>query len=281
MALTDIEKSYLYDYSMQLLQQDMLTNKLFGASGVGRDLRSLVLGAPVRAATFTNPFEEAISGTLRGDAAAVRQASRNVGEAASMMGVARTEMATINDALNDMEDMIDKINSGELDGTSAVVQSDYDALVDKINGTISNADFNGIAMLDSSQWGTDQIDANGNVYIQSSKDGGFNITFHSVDTPSSGVAWADLDGTDLGADGTRATQLGYVQTLQSEMSSILNVYEGKEDSLQSQELNLQSQAQLLDQAAQLRKPSDPDYSLEQLLADLIARDTGTIYSGSG
>ncbi|WP_316900667.1 flagellin [Pseudodesulfovibrio indicus] len=281
MALTDIEKSFIYDYSMQMLQQDMLTNRLFGSSSVGMDLRSLVLGGPVRAATFTNPFEEAISGTLRGDAAAVRQAANNVGEAASMMGVARTEMATIVDALNDMENMIDQINSGELDGTSSVVQADYDALRDKITGAISGADFNGIAVLDSDQWGTDQIDANGNVFIQSSKDGGFNITFHSVDTPSSGVNWADLDGTALAVDGTRATQLGYVQSLQSEMSSIMNVYEGKEDSLQSQQLNLESQSQLLDQAAQIRKPSDPDYSLEQLLADLIARQTGTIYDGTG
>ena len=281
MALTDLEKSYIYDYSMQLLQQDMLINQLFGGSVVGQNLRSLVLGQPVRAATFTNPFEEAMSGSLRGDAGAVRQASRNVGEAAAMMGVARTEMATVVDALQDMEDMIDQINSGELDGTSAVVQADYDALVDKIEGTISNADFNGIAVLDSTQWNTDQIDANGNVYIQSSKDGGFNITFHSIDDPSSGVNWSDLSGAALGAAGTRATQLGYVQSLQSEMESILSVYQGKEDSLQSQELQLQSQAQLLDQAAQLRKPSDPNYSLEQLLADLIARETGTIFDGNG
>lgn len=95
------------------------------------------------------------------------------------------------------------------------------------------------------------------------------------------MSWSDLDGASLGADGTRATQLGYVQSLQSEMSSILSIYEGKEDSLQAQQLSLESQAQLLDQAAQIRKPSDPDYSLERLLADLIARQTGTIYDGNG
>jgi flagellin len=281
MALTDIEKSFLYTYSQQLLQQDMLTNQLFGSSAVGRDLRSMVLGDPVKATTFTNPFEQAMSGTLRADAQSVRQASRNVGEAAAMMGVARTEMATIVDAVNDMEDMIDKINSGELDGSSAVVQSDYDALRDKITGAISGADYNGIAMLDSSQWDTSQIDANGNVYIQSSANGGFDITFHSVDAPSSGVNWSDLDGTDLGDAGTRATQLGYVQTLQSEMESILDVYQGKEDSLQSQEIQLQSQAQLLDKAAQMRMPSDPDYSLEKLLADLVAEQLGSIVDSTG
>ena len=281
MALTDVEKNFLYNYSSQLLTQDMLTNSLFAGSKVGQDLRSLVLGGQVRATTFTNPFEDAISGTLRADAQTTRQASRNVGEAAAMTGVARTEMATIVDALNNMEDIIDDINNGELDGSSAVVQSDFNALRDKITGTYAGADYNGIAVLDSSQWGTNQIDSNGNVFIQSNKNGGFNVTFHAVDNPISGVNWTDLDGADLAASGTRATQLSNVQTLKSEMEAILSNYETRESSLQSQEMNLMSQAQILDGAAQLRKPSDPNYSLEKLLADLIVRESGTLYDSSG
>jgi flagellin len=190
-------------------------------------------------------------------------------------------MATISTALRDMEEIIDKINSGELDGSSSVVQGDYNALRDKITGVISDTDFNGISMLDSSKWGTEQIDSGGKVFIQSSTGGGFDISFHSVDTPASGVDWADLSGADLGADGTRATQLGYVQTLASEMESIQDMYQSKEDSLSSQELSLQSQAQILDNAAQLRKPSDPGYTLEKLLADLILRDSGTIIDSQG
>ncbi|BDQ36123.1 hypothetical protein SYK_04830 [Pseudodesulfovibrio nedwellii] len=277
MSLSDIEKNFLYTYSSQLLQQDMLTNQLFGASKMGQDLRSLVLGGPVRAETFTNPFEEAISGQLRSDAGATRQASRNVGEAASMVGVARTDMATIADALEDMEDIIDKINTGELDENSAVVKADYDALLDKITGTISNSDYNGIALLDGSQWGTDQIDATGNVHIQSSKSGGFDVTFHNVD----GYDWTVFDSADLVDAGDRATQLASVQSYLSDMSAIQDVYAGKEDSLQAQELHLQSQAQLLDQAAQMRKPSDPSYSMEQLLADLIIRESGTLFDSNG
>ncbi len=279
MALTDIEKNFIYNYSTQLLQQDMLTNQLFGSSKVGQDLRSMVLGKSVRATTFTNPFEEAISGTLRANAGSTRQASSNVGEAASMVGVARTDMAVIVDALEDMEDIIDKIETGELDQTSNVVQADYNALRDKITGTITNSDFNGIALLDGTQWGTDQIDSNGNVYIQTSDDGGFNITFHNVN----GYSWSSLVGSELdnSSGGDRAAQLALVQSFKSDMESILSIYEGKEDSLQSQETYLQSQAQLLDQAAQMRKPSDTNYSLEKLLADLIAQDTGTIFSGLG
>ena len=257
----------------------MLTNQLFGSSSVGSDLRSLVLGGPVRATTFTNPFEQAMSGTLRADAGSTRQAARNVGEAASMMGIARNDVATIVDSLSDMEDIIDRINSGELDETSAVVQADYDALRDKITGIISGSDYNGIALLDGSQWDTDQIDATGNVHIQTSDDGGFDVTFRDID----GYSWTDLQGSELddGAGGDIATQLATVQSFLSDMEAVLSIYEGKEDSLAAQQLQLESQAQLLDQAAQTRMPSDPNYSLEKLLADLVAEQVGTIVNSSG
>lgn len=281
MALTDLEKTYLYNYSQQLLQQDMLTNQLFGASKVGQNLRSLVLGEPVRAQTFTNPFEEAISGKLRGDAGAIRQAAKNVGEAASMMGIAQEAMSTITDSLREMEEIAEKVKSGEYDGTAASVQSDYNQLRDKIISIYENTDFNGIYMLDSGKWDTDQIDSSGNVYIQSSKDGGFNITFHAVDDATSSYDWTDLDGADLAAAGTTDTQLQILDNLKTEMDIIQDLYDSKVSTLQSQQVSLEGQAQLLDQAAQLRKPSDPNYSLEKLLADLVAQQVGTIVDSSG
>ena len=279
MALTDIEKSLLFNYSQQLLQQDMLTNQLFAGSRVGQDLRSMVLGKSPGATIFTNPFEEAISGTLRTDADVTRQAARNVGEAASMMGVARTSMSTIVDALSSMESIIEDIEAGNLSATSDVVKADYDALRDKITGTISSTDYNGIYMLDSTQWGTDQISSGGQVYIQSSKDGGFNISFHAVDGGSSSSDWSDLSGADLAAN--LAEQKSFVDDLKGWAGSIEDMYGVKEDNLESQQVQLESQAQLLDSAAQMRKPNDPDYSLEKLLADLIIRETGTIYDTNG
>lgn len=276
MALSDVERQFIYNYSMQLLQQDILTNSLFAGSSVGRDLRSMVLAKqPVQ--PLTNPFEAAITGTLRGDAAQVRQSSRNVQEAASMVGTARTGVAQIADALSDMEDIIDKINSGELDQTSAVVQSDYDALRDKIEGLVSSTDYNGIAMLDSSQWGTNQIDSNGNVYIQSTRDGGFDVTFHAMDD----IDWSQLIGSQLddSGGGDRAAQLALVQNYQGQVDAILDVYEKKEDSLNSQVLHLESQAQVIDQAVAARSPETTN-SVEQLLLNLLLKETGTVVDES-
>lgn len=280
MALTDLEKTFIYNYSQQLLQQDMLTNSLFAGSKVGQDLRSMVLGDNTRATTFTNPFEEAISGTLRADAGATRQAARNVGEAASMMGIAKDSMATINDALDSMESIIEDIEAGNLDATLASVQADYDALKDKITGLISSTDYNGIYFLDSSQWGTEQINSNGQVSIQANANGDtYNITFHQVDQASDTYNWSDLSGAAL--NGALATQKAIVNDLQNWASAVEDMYEVKEDNLFSQQTQLESQAQLLDNAAQMRKPSDPDYSLEKLLADLIVQETGTIYDTNG
>ncbi|WP_419787857.1 flagellin [Pseudodesulfovibrio sp.] len=279
MALTDIEKAFLFNYSQQLLQQDMLTSQLFYGSSVGSDLRSLVLGESPRATVFSNPFEQAISGTLRADAGATRQASGNVGEAASMMGVARTSMSTIVDALESMESIIEDIEANNLAPDSGIVQADYDALRDKITGLISSTDYNGIYMLDSAKWGTDQIDSGGQVYIQSSKNGGFDISFQAVDQGSSSVNWSDLSGAAL--NGSLSEQKSFVDNLKSFASSIEDMYQVKEDHLASQQTALESQAQLLDSAAQMRMPSDPDYSLEKLLADLIVRETGTIFDTNG
>lgn len=264
---------FIYDYSMQLLSQDMLTNAVFFNSRLGANLRSLVLKSqPVQ--PLTNPTEEALSGSLRSDAAAVMQNARNVGEATDMVGVAKTAVAQISDALADMEDIIDKINAGELSASSSVVQSDYDALVTKIEGVIESTDFNGIYMLDSSKWNTDQIDSNGNVYIQAYKDGGFDVTFHSLDT----INWSQLQGSDLETD--LAGQLALVESYASDVNAVLDVYEGKQSSLEYQKVQLESQASLLEQAAAARKPNSSSISVEQLLLNLLLSDTGKIVDES-
>lgn len=275
MALTDDEKSFIYDYSQQLLTQDLLTSSYLSGSSVGKSLRDMILAKqPVQ--PLTNPFEEAITGTLRADTAAVQQNARNVSEAASMMGTAKSAVGSIKNALDEMEDIIDKINTGELVGTSAVVQGEYDALAAKINGIIENTDFNGIYMLDSDQWGTEQINSSGQVWIQSLKDGGYNITFNAVNGLTN---LGNLDGSVLGTDGTRATQLGYVESLQSDVEAILDRYTTKHASLEYESSQLESQAVILAQAVENRRSSE--VSVEQILLNLILGDTGKIVDSSG
>lgn len=274
MTLSSDQKLFIFNLAMDTWQSDLLSNSLFMGSRVGQNLRDLVLATqPVQ--PLTNPFEEAISGTLRADAAATRQNAANVGEAAAMMGVAKTAVTQISDALQDMEDIIDQINLGELSASSAVVQADYDALRDKIKGLVSSSDYNGISMLDGSQWGTDQIDASGNVYIQASKDGGFNITFHNLDS----INWDNLSGASL--NGSLAAQLAYVQSFQQDIDAVQTTYSSKLASLENQQSQLSSQADLLDQAVANRMSSASGMSTEQILLNLILGDSGSILDEIG
>ena len=267
MVLDAYQRYFIYDYSMDLLQQDMLTNAYFTGSAVGASLRDMVLARqPVQ--PLTQPYDEAITGTLRADAAAVAQNARNVAEAASMVGTAKTAVAQINDALSSMEDIIDKINAGELSASSSVVQADYDALRDQITGIMESTDYNGIYMLDSTRWDTDQIDTNGRVYIQAYKDGGMYVTFHDLNA----IDWSQLDGADLATD--LSGQLALVESYSSDIATILDVYTGKQESLEYQATQLEAQSDLLTQAATARRQSST--SAEDALLSLLLSGSGTL-----
>lgn len=278
MSLSPYFQTFLYDYSSQLLRNDLLTNSVFFGSGVGQSLRDMVLDTN-NIRPLTNPFEQAITGKLRSDAASVRQNSDNVSEAASMVGIGREAVGQIKGALEDMEEIIDKINSGELDGSSAIVQEDYDNLREKIIGLVESTDYNGIHMLDKSQWGTEQIDSNGSVYIQAFKDGGFDVNFYPLDEANSDLDWSNLQGSELDPDtGDISTQLSYVDSYLSDVNAIYDMYESKEGSLESHAASLNNQADILDQAVQSRMSSS--LSVEQILLNLILSDSGGIIDES-
>jgi len=274
MALTKAEQYLLYDTSLQLLQQDLLTNMLFKGGPVGKSLRDLILARqPVQ--PLTNPFDEAITGSLRADARTTMQNSRNVTEASSMMGIAKEGVAGLKSALEEMKGIIADINSGKLDKTSTTVRDNYNDLKDKVLGYIANTQYNGIYMLDSTKWGTEQIDAAGNVHIQAYTQGGFNVSFQAVNS----LNFAGLSGAALADDTTRADQNALLDSLLSSVTSIHDRYESRQDHLTFQAERLKSQSELLDQAVEARRQT-PTSSVQDLLLDLVLRDSGSLLDQS-
>lgn len=276
MALTDLQKMLVYGTATSMWQQDLLFNAYFQGSSVGANLRNMLLGqTPIL--PLTNPSDQAITGRLRSDSAALRQNAANVSEAASMAGLAASTLDTIVSTLEEMEDLALQIKTGELD-YSSTVETEYNELRDKISGLIEGTLYNGMAMLDSSQWGTSQIDSDGNVYIQSMLNGGFNLTFHALDD----VSWSDLDGSNLenlvagDLQGQLDTLSGYI----SDMETIADIYSGREDNLTGQATAMQSQADLLDQvvASQTQSPAS---SLESLLLRLLSQTSGSLLDEQG
>jgi flagellin len=280
MALSDLQKLFVVSTATQLWQQDLLTNAYFQGSAVGANLREMVLGRqPVQ--PLTNPYDEAITGRLRADSATIRQAARNVQEASSMVGIAAGAVGTIKTTLEEMEDIAQQIKDGDLT-YSASVATQYNALRDKIVGIVESTLYNGIALLDSGEWGTEQIDASGKVHIQSSlssdpDSGGFDVTFRALDT----IPWStQLTGTDLGVAGTLQTQLDRLSAYIGDMTTQEELYSQREDGLNYQATALESQADLLDQAVEARRQT-PTLSLEEILIRLLLRGTGTLMDENG
>ena len=250
-------------------------NAYFQGSSVGANLREMVLGRPA-VKPLTNPYDEAMTGRLRADSATMRQASRNVSEASSMVGIAAEAVGTIKTTLEEMEEIAKQVKEGDLT-YSASVADEYNALRDKIIGIVESTLYNGIVLMDSSEWGTEQIDGNGNVHIQSSLSsdpnlGGFDVTFRALDT----IPWStQLAGADLADPGTLQTQLERLSVYIGDMTTQEELYAQRQDGLVSQAVSLESQADLLDQAVEARRQS-PTLSLEEILVRLLLRDTGTL-----
>lgn len=276
MALSDLERFFIYNTSNQIWQQDLLLNAYFQGSTVGANLREMMIGNPP-VQPLTNPYDEAITGKLRSDSSAIRQNARNVQEAAQMMGIAEEALGTIKTSLEEMEDLALKVADGDLDYTSTLAE-EYDALRDKIKSTVENTRYNGIALLDSEQWGTSQIDAQGNVYIQAYLDGGFDVTFRPLDQ----VNWDALQGSDLEDDpaGSLQTQLETLSTYINDTTVVEDIYSGRKSGLEFQSASLESQADILDQAVDARRQS-PELSLEEILLNLLYRYSGTIIDQTG
>ena len=289
MALSDLQRLVIFDTANQLWQQDMLMNAYFHGSSVGANLRSMILGRqPVQ--PLTNPFDEAITGKLRADSATIRQNARNVREAGAMMGIAKEAVSTIKGLLEEMEALAKKVQE-ERDNheeppafvVSQEDKNDYDALRKRITSTIESTRYNNIALLDGSQWGTEQISADGKVNIQGFLDGGFDLNFRALNEVNSDFAWSDLTGENLDDTTVDGDLDGQIRTLSSyigDMTLIEDIYSNRQDGLEYQAASLVSQADLLDQAVEARRHV-PTKSLEQILLDSLFRSSGRIVDEMG
>ena len=271
MALTDLEKLFVYTTANQIWQQDLLMNAYFQGSSVGANLREMVLGRPA-VKPLTNPYDQAITGRLRADSATIRQGARNVQEAASMVGIAAEATGTIRSTLEEMQSIATKIKEGDL-VWNTTIRDEYNSLRDKITSIVESTMYNGIALLDSTQWGTAQIDSGGAVYVQSFLNSGFDVTFKALDSPT--PPWSNLQGASLNNATGLQTELLELSDLLGDVSTVEDIYIERASGLEYQATALEAQADLLDQAVEARRQT-PTLSLEEILIRLLMRDTGTL-----
>ncbi|MFV0423863.1 flagellin [Oleidesulfovibrio sp.] len=277
MAYTTESRQLIFDLSLRLLQQDMLTNNLFLGGEVGKSLRDLVL-QDSRSLKLTDPTAQALSGKLRSDAGMLRQASSNVSEAKSVTDMAQSATEVIRTSLERMQELAEGVSDGTL--TVASAQAEYQTLIDTIEGSIDNASYNGFKLLSADGWAGDErvtlngtagtLGTTGDIHIQAG-DSGFNLALHDISYLKGQFSTADIQ--DAATAATSATTLsGYV----SDIQGIETILKKRSEGLSSHAASLSSQADILTTAATTREASDDKRSVEELLLDYVLTNVGKI-----
>jgi flagellin len=164
----------------------------------------------------------------------------------------------------------------------APYRTQYEAISKNINSIIQNTRYNGIALLDGNAWSADErlsimgdpaSPAAASVHIQAG-DSGFPLTFNNMSPQF-------LDILDQYSPDTPSTTLADLTSLQRSAQTLAELYAGRAGSLQSQAASLQSQATILEEAAAQRAKTPAPVSTENLLLNLILRDSGGLFSGKG
>jgi len=289
--------SNLLNMALQLSVQDIFSSSWFSSALMNKAwtdvMRSSVNGL-IRNTGGSDLLGVALGGRLRGDAAMLRQASSNVSEAQSMMQMAAEGVGNIAGQLKEAQKLADKFiaatqgmdNPTDPDYIAIrdTFQAQYEAISKNIDSIIRNTMYNGIALLDGSAWnGDERLSVIGNaasVRIQAG-DSGFPLTFNNMIPEFSGIANQHML-TDPGSPGPpRPEVLAELSSLQSSAQTLADLYSGRAGSLQSQSASLQSQSKILEEAAAQRAKTPTPVSTENILLNLILRDSGGLFSGKG
>ena len=291
----------VYSMALQLSMQDVFSSSWFANALMNKAwseiLRSSVGGAIQ--ATQSNALGQALGGRLRGDAAMLRQASHNVGEAQSMMELAAASAGEIGKQVEEAHKLVGMLHE-EVAGLDpdaadyasrraalvALYNPKYRAIDENINNLLRNAKYNGISLLDGSAWARDERltlsldDANrplaATVHIQAGKDG---FPLH-LDNMQARFGELSTKHELVKADGSLdPDSLTALQELQNTAASLADFYAGRAGSLKAQASSLSDQAKVLDAAAAERAASSR--SPHSLMLEIVLRDSGGLLNTRG
>ncbi|MDR2695760.1 MAG: hypothetical protein LBC79_05210 [Deltaproteobacteria bacterium] len=295
--------SNMVNMALQLSMQDMFSGSWFSGSLMNRVWTEMMLSGVNRLIRNTGGADllgAALGGSLRGDAAMLRQASSNVSEAQAMMDMAANAAGNIASQLREAQTLAEAFLSATqgkspTDPDYAPIhdrfQAQYQAISKNIDSIIKNTTYNGIALLDGNAWAGDErlsvvggasTPAAASVHIQAG-DSGFPLTFSNMFPEFSDVVSRHklIDDSGPAPWPPRPDVAAELSSLQSSAQNLADLYAGRAGSLRSQTASLQSQAKLLEEAAARRAKTPAPVSTESLLLNLILRDSGGIFSGKG
>jgi len=247
MAFGDINRvntnlqSLSAQYSLNKINQELANNQLQLSTGLR------INKAQDDAAGFS------IASKIKGKLAGMNQASRNIGDAKSMMNIAESGINTIMDALIQMKSKATEGASGTLGQTEMnYIQKQVDALGKQIDTTAANTKYNGSSLLDNGGSGTInktfQVgDSNGDTYSVSINDSTTASLFSGAGSATGGTAGGTAFAMAATGTGGVVTQSDF-QGLISDITSAIDTLAGTTNQMGIDQNNLSIRQDNLSQA---------------------------------
>lgn len=257
-----------------------IVRSLFSDSVMGAWQDSLrdQMGSLIQSTAKRNIMGEALSGKTRSDAAMLRQASRNVSEAESMMSLASEGSGNVKKLLLEAKDLVEKYQASSDPTEQSQLEAQYNGLKSNIDNIIKNTNYNGISLLDGDKWARDSRinvaadQSSGSVQIYAGNSGfdlSLSNTRKSIYQPLDALNISDANATD------RLSEMATTAGMMSE------AYAQRASSLKGQAASLDRQGSILDEVAANQTSRPQGGNLQDILVDLAMRDRGTIISGKG
>lgn len=268
----------LAQYSLNLLRGQMITQLIGGQAINGLSLTDFILGrSQPKKRSGTDIMNDALSGLMRSDAAGLRQGSKNLDHAKALMQTGAAALKDISASTGRMREIVSSL-TGMADGAEKdALKAEYLSLSGKITSSIEGTRFNGINVLDGTDWASyESITLNGETGKLSLHAGGApgELTLYDLKTYKNAFTAADLlDDTTLGVTASSLEQFSGLVERMTES------YEARAALLGSESASLQRRADILDEATGRAKPGD-EGSLRDILVDILMRDSGSVLDGS-
>jgi flagellin len=125
-------------------------------TAMGKSLERLSSGFRINSAK-DDAAGLAISQTFRANIASVKVAQRNITEANALLQTAEGALNTVSDILTRMKELATQASSANVGGDISKVSAEFDALVDEIDRIAGSTKYAGVALLDGSFTGANEI----------------------------------------------------------------------------------------------------------------------------
>jgi len=192
---------------------------------------------------------EAITGRLRSDVGSLRQTARNLREGGAIAEVAKVGTSSIAASLEKMQELAASITPGSAMTTAQATA--YQAHADSIRSVIDNTAYNGISLMNSSRWSTDErVNVSGTIGIQAGGQGpqrSLTLTDFSPLTTDPNVAMTTADLTNNATDFTALS--ANLSVLTKNMQMYEKSYGQVASSMESEAKSVERQSRIMDLTA--------------------------------